>query len=78
MPTGVAVAIPRGHMGIVVPRSGLALKHGISLVNTPGIIDAAYRGEDNAAVLRDVLGLDDSTIEALARDGVTSSHPPTK
>ena len=37
-----------------------------------------YRGEDNAAVLRDVLGLDDSTIEALARDGVTSSHPPTK
>jgi len=45
VPTGVAVAIPRGHMGIVVPRSGLALKHGISLVNTPGIIDAAYRGE---------------------------------
>ena len=45
MPTGVAVAIPRGHMGIVVPRSGLALKNGISLVNTPGIIDAAYRGE---------------------------------
>ena len=43
--TGVAVAIPRGHMGMVVPRSGLALKHGISLVNTPGIIDAAYRGE---------------------------------
>ena len=45
MPTGVAVAIPRGHMGMVVPRSGLALKHGISLVNTPGIIDSAYRGE---------------------------------
>ncbi|MFZ9707442.1 MAG: dUTP diphosphatase [Ilumatobacteraceae bacterium] len=45
VPTGVAVAIPRGYMGIVVPRSGLALKHGISLVNTPGIIDAAYRGE---------------------------------
>ncbi|MFM7665407.1 MAG: dUTP diphosphatase [Actinomycetota bacterium] len=43
--TGVAVAIPRGYMGMVVPRSGLALKHGISLVNTPGIIDAAYRGE---------------------------------
>jgi dUTP pyrophosphatase len=45
VPTGVAVAIPRGHMGMVVPRSGLALKHGISLVNTPGIIDSAYRGE---------------------------------
>jgi len=37
-----------------------------------------YRGEDNAAVLREVLGLDNSTIEALARDGVTSSHSPTK
>ena len=45
VPTGVAVAIPRGFMGMVVPRSGLALKHGVSLVNTPGIIDAAYRGE---------------------------------
>ena len=45
VPTGVAVAIPVGYMGMVVPRSGLALKHGISLVNTPGIIDAAYRGE---------------------------------
>ena len=45
VPTGIAVAIPRGYMGMVVPRSGLALKHGISLVNTPGIIDAAYRGE---------------------------------
>ena len=45
MPTGIAVAIPVGYMGIVVPRSGLALKHGISLVNTPGIIDSGYRGE---------------------------------
>lgn len=45
VPTGVAVAVPRGHMGMVVPRSGLALKHGVSLVNTPGIIDSAYRGE---------------------------------
>lgn len=45
VPTGVAVAIPSGYMGMVVPRSGLALKHGVSLVNTPGIIDAAYRGE---------------------------------
>lgn len=45
VPTGVAVAVPRGHMGMVAPRSGLALKHGVSLVNTPGIIDSAYRGE---------------------------------
>ena len=45
VPTGIAVAIPVGYMGIVVPRSGLALKHGISLVNTPGIIDSGYRGE---------------------------------
>ncbi|MFM7829124.1 MAG: dUTP diphosphatase [Actinomycetota bacterium] len=45
VPTGVAVAIPVGFFGQVVPRSGLALKHGISLVNTPGIIDSGYRGE---------------------------------
>lgn len=43
--TGIAVAIPEGHAGFVVPRSGLALRHGISLVNTPGIIDSGYRGE---------------------------------
>jgi dUTP pyrophosphatase len=45
MPTGVAVAIPHGYMGLAVPRSGLALKHGITLVNTPGIVDSGYRGE---------------------------------
>ena len=45
MPTGVAVAIPHGYMGLAVPRSGLALQHGITLVNTPGIIDSGYRGE---------------------------------
>ena len=45
MPTGVAVAIPHGYMGLAVPRSGLALKLGITLVNTPGIIDSGYRGE---------------------------------
>lgn len=43
--TGIAVAIPDGYAGLVVPRSGLALRHGISLVNTPGIIDSGYRGE---------------------------------
>lgn len=45
MPTGISIAIPVGWCGLVMPRSGLALKHGISVVNTPGLIDAAYRGE---------------------------------
>ena len=45
MPTGLAIAVPLGFAGFVVPRSGLALKHGITLVNTPGIIDSGYRGE---------------------------------
>ena len=43
--TGIAVAIPAGQAGLVVPRSGLAAEHGITLVNTPGLIDAGYRGE---------------------------------
>ena len=43
--TGVSVAIPYGYAGLVLPRSGLAVKHGISLVNTPGLIDSGYRGE---------------------------------
>lgn len=43
--TGVAVEIPEGHAGLVLPRSGLARRHGISLVNSPGLIDAGYRGE---------------------------------
>lgn len=43
--TGVAVALPAGHAGFVQPRSGLALKRGLSLVNTPGLIDCHYRGE---------------------------------
>ena len=45
VPTGIAVAIPDGYVGLVVPRSGLAVKHGVTLVNTPGIIDSGYRGE---------------------------------
>jgi dUTP pyrophosphatase len=43
--TGLAVAIPEGHAGLVLPRSGLALRHGITLVNAPGLIDSGYRGE---------------------------------
>lgn len=45
VPTGIAIAIPPGHVGLVTPRSGLALRHGISCLNTPGVIDAQYRGE---------------------------------
>jgi dUTP pyrophosphatase len=43
--TGIAVAIPKGQAGLVVPRSGLAARHGISVVNAPGLIDSGYRGE---------------------------------
>jgi dUTP pyrophosphatase len=43
--TGIAVAIPEGQAGLVLPRSGLAARHGISLVNAPGLIDSGYRGE---------------------------------
>src|SRR6059036_1257791 len=43
--TGLAIAIPEGHAGYVQPRSGLAAKHGISIVNTPGLVDSGYRGE---------------------------------
>jgi dUTP diphosphatase len=43
--TGLAVAIPEGHAGFVQPRSGLAAEHGITIVNTPGLVDSGYRGE---------------------------------
>ena len=45
VPTGLAIAIPPGHAGFVLPRSGLALKHGITCLNAPGLIDPQYRGE---------------------------------
>lgn len=45
VPTGVAIALPDGHVGLVHPRSGLAARHGVTLVNAPGTIDAGYRGE---------------------------------
>jgi dUTP pyrophosphatase len=51
IPTGVAVAIPEGHAGLVLPRSGLASKHGLTLANAPGLIDAGYRGEVTCAVV---------------------------
>ena len=49
--TGVAVEIPDGQAGLVLPRSGLAAKHGIALVNAPGLIDAGYRGEISVLLL---------------------------
>ncbi len=49
--TGIALEIPAGHAGLVLPRSGLAREHGISLVNSPGLIDAGYRGEVRVLLL---------------------------
>jgi dUTP diphosphatase len=49
--TGLAVAIPEGHAGFVQPRSGLAARHGITILNTPGLIDAGYRGELKVVLL---------------------------
>ena len=49
--TGIAVEIPAGHAGLVLPRSGNALRHGIALVNAPGLIDAGYRGEIRVLLL---------------------------
>jgi dUTP pyrophosphatase len=49
--TGLTVAIPEGHAGFVQPRSGLAARHGITILNTPGLIDAGYRGEVKVVLL---------------------------
>jgi dUTP pyrophosphatase len=49
--TGIAIEIPEGHAGLVLPRSGWAAKHGIALVNAPGLIDAGYRGEVRVLLL---------------------------
>jgi dUTP pyrophosphatase len=51
VPTGIAVEIPPGQAGLVLPRSGLAARHGISVVNAPGLIDAGYRGEVRVLLL---------------------------
>jgi len=66
VPTGVAIALPQGVAGLVTPRSGLAARHGISLVNAPGLIDPNYRGE-----LRIILvNLGDARFEAHAGDRI--------
>jgi dUTP pyrophosphatase len=51
VPTGVAVAIPGGYAGLILPRSGLAVRHGVTVVNAPGLVDAGYRGELCVALL---------------------------
>ena len=51
VPTGLAVAIPDGHAGLVLPRSGLALRHGVTVLNAPGLVDAGYRGELNVLLV---------------------------
>ncbi|HEY6567699.1 MAG TPA: dUTP diphosphatase [Actinomycetota bacterium] len=63
IPTGVAVAIPDGHAGLVLPRSGLASKHGLTLANAPGLIDAGYRGE----VIVAAVNLDRTASVSIAR-----------
>lgn len=67
VPTGVRLALPEGHVGLVTPRSGLAAKHGLSIVNSPGVVDSGYRGE----VLVNLVNLDPVTpIELAAGDRV--------
>lgn len=51
VPTGVSIALPEGYAAFVVPRSGLAARHGITIVNSPGTVDAGYRGEIRVTVL---------------------------
>lgn len=64
--TGVAVAIPSGHEGQVRPRSGLALRHGVTVLNAPGTIDADYRGELKVLLIN----LGDATFEVRAGDRI--------
>ena len=66
VPTGVAVALPPGVCGLVTPRSGLAARHGISLVNAPGLIDPNYRGEIRVVLIN----LGDARFEAAAGDRI--------
>ncbi len=66
VPTGIAVALPPGVAGLVTPRSGLAARHGISLVNSPGLIDPNYRGEIRIVLVN----LGDARFEAHAGDRI--------
>ncbi|MEA2718037.1 MAG: dUTP pyrophosphatase [Actinomycetota bacterium] len=64
VPTGVAVAIPEGYAGFVLPRSGLAVAHGVTVLNAPGLVDCGYRGE-----LRVALVNTDATLDYIVRRG---------
>ena len=66
VPTGVAVALPEGVAGLVVPRSGLAARHGLSVVNGPGLIDPNYRGEIRVVLVN----LGDTKFEAAQGDRI--------
>jgi dUTP pyrophosphatase len=67
VPTGLAVAIPAGHAGLVLPRSGLASRQGLTLANSPGLIDEGYRGE----IIVAVINLDpDQAVEIRKRDRI--------
>lgn len=66
VPTGLVVAIPTGFVGLVHPRSGLALRDGVTVVNTPGTIDAGYRGE----VLVALVNLSDTTVQVRRGDRI--------
>ncbi len=63
VPTGIAIALPEGYVALVHPRSGLAARHGVSIVNTPGTVDAGYRGEIKVLLVN----LDPATPVTLAR-----------
>jgi dUTP pyrophosphatase len=63
VPTGVSIALPDGYVAFVVPRSGLAAKHGITIVNSPGTVDAGYRGELRVTMLN-TDAVEEFTIEA--------------
>jgi len=65
IPTGIAIALPRGFEGQIRPRSGLALRHGVTVLNAPGTIDADYRGEVQVILVN--LGLNQFTVERGAR-----------
>lgn len=56
IPTGVALALPDGHVGLIHPRSGLAARHGITIVNAPGTVDCGYRGEIKVCLLNTDVG----------------------
>jgi dUTP pyrophosphatase len=79
VPTGVAIALPAGYVGLVHPRSGLASKHGIGIVNTPGTIDSGYRGELKICLInldpRETVSLPvGSRIAQLVIQEVTTAH----